>query len=306
MSAKRARKPLGEVSVNTIPNQKRRKLSVPKKRATAADAVDLDDATAMPKVPKKRAKALVPPVTAPPEQFVPLHQVGGPGLYSSNTCIPEGTEHTPYAYFSLFWDNCILQQIADATNAYALAKCTTATTSWQAATASGCQVIQRQWKPVTPCELRRFLSALVFMGYTRSTPRQFAHLRHCRFLPKGSISQNRYDQTKRYFHISDPTVQYHRKDWWKKVEPLSSHLRSRPQQYFQPQSNVALDELMSKFKGRSAHTVRIPSKPISEGYKILALCDAGYTLNWLFTSHTESIAEHRKDDNLTVEKERDS
>ena len=53
MSAKRARKPLGEVSVNTVPNQKRRKLSAPKKRATAADAVNLDDATATPKVSKK-------------------------------------------------------------------------------------------------------------------------------------------------------------------------------------------------------------------------------------------------------------
>ena len=57
---------------------------------------------------------------------------------------------------------------------------------------------------------------------------------------------------------------------------------------------------MSKFKGRSEHTVRIPSKPISEGYKILALCDAGYTLNWLFTSCIESVSELRKDDNLTT------
>ena len=116
------------------------------------------------------------------------------------------------------------------------------------------------------------LALLVFMGYTGSTPRQFAHLCHRRLLPKGSISQNRYDQTKRYFHIFDPTVQYHRKDWWKEVEPLSSHLRSRSQQYFQSQSNVALDEMVPKFKGRSAHTVRIPSKPILEGYKILDLC----------------------------------
>lgn len=55
----------------------------------------------------------------------------------------------------------------------------------------------------------------------------------------------------------------------------------------------------SKFKGRSAHTILIPSKTISEGYKILAVYDVGYTLNRLFTSRSESIAEHHKDDNLT-------
>ena len=57
--------------------------------------------------------------------------------------------------------------------------------------------------------------------------------------------------------------------------------------------------MMSKFKGRSEHTVRIPSKPVSEGYEVLALCDAGYTLNWLFTSRIESVPELRRDDNLT-------
>ena len=157
MPGKRARKPFSEVSANAVPQQKRQKLSTPKERRTATDAVDFDDpipATAAPKASKKREKP--PLTTAPPEQFVPLHQAGGPGLYGSNTCIPEGTEHTPYGYFSLFWDDGILQQIADATNAYALRK----RTEWQAATVHGSQAIQRRWKPVTPCELRRFLRCI--------------------------------------------------------------------------------------------------------------------------------------------------
>lgn len=84
---------------------------------------------------------------ASPEQFVPLRRAGGRGLNGSNTCVP--------AYFFLFWDNCILQQVADAANACALTKRITAAASWQAETAHGCQAMQRRWKPVIPCELRR-------------------------------------------------------------------------------------------------------------------------------------------------------
>ena len=107
MSAKRARKPLSEVSTNAVTKPKRRKLSAPK-GTTAADA-DIDATVADDAAPKasssrKTSNSAKPPaVTAlPAEEFVPLHQAEGPGLYASNTRIPEGVEHTPYAYFSLF------------------------------------------------------------------------------------------------------------------------------------------------------------------------------------------------------------
>ena len=178
------------MSTNALPNPKRRKLSAPK-GATAPDA-DIDATVADAAAPKASslrkisnlAKLLA--VTALlAEKFVLLHQAGGLGLYTSNTCILEGVEHTPYAYFSLFWEDHILQQVADATNTYALAK-----RVGQVATAYKCPgVKQRWWKRVTPYELRRFLAALVYMGYTRSTPRQFAYHRHHRLLPKGSIDR---------------------------------------------------------------------------------------------------------------------
>ncbi|RUP47479.1 hypothetical protein BC936DRAFT_145690 [Jimgerdemannia flammicorona] len=38
--------------------------------------------------------------------------------------------------------------------------------------------------------------------------------------------------------------------------------------------------MMICFYGKSAHTVHIRGKPTSEGFKILALCDYGYT--WTF------------------------
>ena len=50
-----------------------------------------------------------------------------------------------------------------------------------------------------------------------------------------------------------------------------------------------MDEIMVNFMGRSMHTIRMPGKPIPVGYKILAISDSSYTLNWLYTSRVDSI-----------------
>jgi len=70
----------------------------------------------------------------------------------------------------------------------------------------------------------------------------------------------------------------------------SSHLQQRCQELYLPGTHVSIDEMMVKFNSRSGHTVRIPSKPISVGFKVLALCDVGYTFSWLYTSRLTSIA----------------
>jgi len=41
---------------------------------------------------------------------------------------------------------------------------------------------------------------------------------------------------------------------------------------------------MVLFKGRSFHTIKMPNKPIDQGYKIYALCEKGYTYSFLFYS----------------------
>jgi len=68
------------------------------------------------------------------------------------------------------------------------------------------------------------------------------------------------------------------------MEPLASHLRRCFQKLYLPGSNVAFDEMMVLFKGRSLHTIKMPSKPIDQGYKIYALCEKGYTYSFLFYS----------------------
>lgn len=72
-----------------------------------------------------------------------------------------------------------------------------------------------------------------------------------------------------------------------KLEPLASHVRNISQQLFIPNSNLAVDEMIARFSGRSAHTFRIKNKPTPEGYRILSLCDSGYTYSFMFTSRIE-------------------
>ena len=43
-------------------------------------------------------------------------------------------------------------------------------------------------------------------------------------------------------------------------------------------------------KGRSKHTLQIPSKAAEKGYKIYSLCDHGYLLDFLFTSKIAKIS----------------
>ena len=39
---------------------------------------------------------------------------------------------------------------------------------------------------------------------------------------------------------------------------------------------------MARFTGCCKYTIKIPSKPINKGFKIWAITDNGYLLNWLF------------------------
>jgi len=53
---------------------------------------------------------------------------------------------------------------------------------------------------------------------------------------------------------------------------------------------VAVDEMMVKFMGKSAYTIKIKNKPIKQGYKIFALCWRGYTINFTYSSRVKGIA----------------
>ena len=90
-------------------------------------------------------------------------------------------------------------------------------------------------------------------------------------------------------HISDCSISplY----WYSKLDPLANNIRKVSKSICIPSSNVSIDEMITRFSGRSAHTVRIKNKPTPEGYKILSLCDTGYTYTFIFTSRIQNYLE---------------
>lgn len=217
----------------------------------------------------------------PRQAYVPL----GPRVeHIGQSLLPfDATDVTELKIFELFWDLEVVGVIVEGTNAYAEEK------GAGKATPGGVG-FRRPWKKVTTKEIRVFLALLIYMGARRGCGsnsfwgKEGEHREVFR-----AMSQKRFSQIKRYLHISDPALQLSRSEWFQKLEPLSSMLQSRSQRYYLPASNVTVDEMMIRFGGRSHHTYRMPSKPITEGYKVFALCDIGYTYSWIFASRSNSF-----------------
>ena len=99
------------------------------------------------------------------------------------------------------------------------------------------------------------------------------------------IAYSQFEQIKRYFHVSLPSPEpLLAKDWYIKLSLLFEILCQRFKDYYIPAQNVSVDEMMVQFTGRSKDTIKTPKKPISEGYKLWALCSAGYTWDFLWHS----------------------
>jgi Transposase IS4 len=52
-------------------------------------------------------------------------------------------------------------------------------------------------------------------------------------------------------------------------------------------SHLAVDEAIIAYRGRTLHKVKLPNKPIKEGYKVWVLGDGGYVYDWLWHSHVK-------------------
>jgi hypothetical protein len=85
----------------------------------------------------------------------------------------------------------------------------------------------------------------------------------------------RYTQIKRYFYVAVPT----NKDqaWYIKLSLLYEHLNSQFKAFCIPSQNISVDKIIKAFTSWSAHTLKMPNKPVKEGYKMWALADHRYT-----------------------------
>ena len=103
------------------------------------------------------------------------------------------------------------------------------------------------------------------------------------------MSLTRFQQIHRYFTLRDKSVHPRQEGetfaW--PVEPIASIVKQNCSTLWVSSSYLAIDEVMIHYQGRMHHKVKLPNKPISEGYKVWVLRDNGYVYNWLWHSRID-------------------
>jgi len=308
-SSGRRRKPVTPFDEVSYSNTKTRAATnTTKRQPPRKPSVTLEDYTQkqLEKLNIQEISALIPDCAT--VEFVPFK----PGHHREPIAlIPDTIDASdPVALLDLYLNSSIYDTIALNTNAYAVA---------QEATTISTSGSTRIWYPTTADEIRVLFGIFYYMG-VHSEPRYQIYWETGRkegpvHSIRNHMTLNRYEQLRRYLHISEPTqstpeprpseeeellpTEPEDRLWWWKLEPLIGSFRNACQRYYIPRNNVAIDEIMVRFFGRSYHTYKMPKKPIQQGFKIFALADRGYVWFFYYTSRVHGIGELAKVSELT-------
>jgi hypothetical protein len=152
--------------------------------------------------------------------------------------------------------------------------------------------VGRKWKEVTPEELGVWLGITIYMG-VHCAPAVRDYWKHDDLNPTHPItdymSQTRFEQIKRYFHVNHPEDPMHsptgRRLWHSKVDRILEQLRKSSKAYRMPSTHIALDEAMIRATGHSPDTYKMPSKPIEQGFKFHVVAEHRYVWDFHPTSN---------------------
>ena len=138
-----------------------------------------------------------------------------------------------------------------------------------------------KWNPITDEELRAFFGFSILMGINHlpAIDDYWSRDPHLRYGPiADKISRQRFRDISRYLHFVDNDHLAPRGDPFYdrlgKVRPLIEHLSERFEDVYKPTQNVAVDEAMIKFQGRSSLKQYMPMKPVKRGIKVWVLGDS--------------------------------
>eukprot|EP00731_Ephydatia_muelleri_P003517 Em0001g3517a len=159
------------------------------------------------------------------------------------------------------------QQIVQATNDYA--KATMKENKYE------------QWTKVTCEEMRAYFGFHILMSINRlpSIDDYWSTNPNLRYGPIANrISRDRFRDIQKYLHFVDndtlvPRGQS-RYDRLGKVQPVIDYVTAKCKELYKPHREVAVDEAMIKFQGRSSLKQCMPQKPIKRGIKVWVLGDS--------------------------------
>ena len=133
------------------------------------------------------------------------------------------------------------------------------------------------WEKITREELRAYLGFCILMGIAHlpALDDYWSTDPTLHYSPIADrISRDRFREISRYLHFVDNTTLPERGspgyDRLGKVRPVIDHLSERFTELYEPHREVAVDEAMIKFTGRSSVKQYMPMKPIKRGIKVYA------------------------------------
>lgn len=179
----------------------------------------------------------------------------------------------------MFFTEQLLKDISEASNEYAKRAMTTEK--------------YEKWNKISTAELKAYLGFHILMSINRlpSIDDYWSMNANLRYAPVADwISRDRFRDLQKYLHFVDNDTLVPRgqrgHDRLGKVRPVLDYVTAKCREVYMPQREVAVDEAMIKFQGRSSLKQYMPLKPIKRGIKVWVLGDShnGYFVD--FTVYT--------------------
>ena len=158
------------------------------------------------------------------------------------------------------------------------------------------------WEKITREELRAYLGFCILMGIAHlpALDDYWSTDPTLHYPIADRISRDRFREISHYLHFVDNTTLpprgSPRYDRLGKVRPVIDHLSKRFTDLYEPHREVAVNEAMIKFTGRSSVKQYMPMKPIKRGIKVYATLITKMCTKMLLThthtpphTHTHSI-----------------
>ena len=151
---------------------------------------------------------------------------------------------------------------------------------------------ERYWHDVMGPEIEIFIGILLFIGldllkciknyWSQQPDKSIA-------LPvQEAMALKCFEQIKRFLKINNSCEKSPNigkgPDWWKKLKSLASNIQTTSREYYQPGSNISINEQLIKFDGHCRYTMEISSKIAGKRFKIYSFCQNNYLLSFLFAS----------------------
>ena len=195
--------------------------------------------------------------TLKPVEVKPFTSPVGPA-----TVIPE----SPREVFEMFFSDDLMQLMVTESNRYAE------------------EVMRNEkfatWMKITVDEMKAFLGFSILMGLNQlPAVKDYWKSEYLHYSPiAGRLPRDRFLEISRYVHFVDNTTLQPRgspgHDRLGKVRLVIDHLSAKFAEVYHPHKEVAVDEAMIKFQGRSSLKQYMPKKPIKRGIKVWVLGDS--------------------------------